>query len=88
MSYIDNMQAIVTKYHAATDHSPSRIRATACNGKSCTISYDHGFSVDQNHFNAAWKLMKHMNWVAPNKRLYKGGWKRNEVLWVQVIHND
>ena len=49
------MQAIITKYLPATNFKPSRMKATCARG-SVTVSYDHDFNNDGNHFAAASEL--------------------------------
>lgn len=49
------MQAIITKYHGATNYRPSKISAK-CERGSIRVSYDHGLNSDENHRAACDKL--------------------------------
>lgn len=56
------MQAIITKFHPATDTKGARISAT-CNGGKVYISYPHECSEgEQVHKQAAIALCNKMNW--------------------------
>lgn len=56
------MQAIETKYIGATNHKPSRIKAT-CTAGSVTVSYDHSLNIDGNHKAAAAELREKLGWI-------------------------
>lgn len=49
------MQAIITKYHGATNHRPSKMSAR-CERGAARFSYDHGLNADENHRAACDKL--------------------------------
>jgi len=55
------MQAIRTKYHGFTNFKPSRVTATAEAGK-ITLSWEHGFDVEDNHRRAALALVRKLGW--------------------------
>jgi hypothetical protein len=50
-------EAIVTKYHGATDTRGSRVTATACGGVKVSIPYPHELSGEDVHRAAANLLM-------------------------------
>ena len=50
-------EAIVTKYHGATDKKGSRVTATACGGLKVSIPYPHELSGEAVHMAAAAALM-------------------------------
>lgn len=54
------MQAITTKFIAATNTRGSRIKATAGQGQSITVGYDH--SARCAHREAAIALIKKLDW--------------------------
>lgn len=56
------LQAITTKWLSPTNRRQARIKATAAAG-SVTVSYDHGKSLDANHFEAAWTLARKFEWA-------------------------
>jgi hypothetical protein len=56
------MQAIITKYHGATNTRGSRISATAANGARVSIGHDSALNSEQNHAAAAIKLCKRIGW--------------------------
>ena len=58
------MQAIITKYHGATNTKPSKISATASGGARVVISYPHDCTTDDAHKRAAAALMVKMDWAA------------------------
>jgi hypothetical protein len=51
------MQAIHTKYLPASNTKPSRIKATADNGFSVIVSFDHSFDGHMVHFQAVKALV-------------------------------
>ena len=55
------MQAITTKYLPATNTRGSRIKATAGQGQSITVGYDHGAPCA--HRVAAIALIKKLDWT-------------------------
>ena len=57
------MVAIVTKYIGPTDYRGSRIKATAGNGQTITIGYDHELSIEKAHRKAAQALCDKMKWT-------------------------
>lgn len=75
------MQAIVTKYHGATNTKPSKISARSASGLRITVSYDHALNADGNHYAAARKLCAKYNW--PNE-LLGGGLSNSEEVWVMI----
>jgi len=50
-------EAIVTKYHGATDTRGSRVTATACGGVKVSIPYPHDLNGEAVHEAAALALM-------------------------------
>lgn len=58
---VSNRQAIVTKYHGATNTLGSRVSASAEAGR-VVLSWDHGKNVDDNHRAAALELMARKGW--------------------------
>jgi hypothetical protein len=50
-------EAIVTKYHGATDTRGSRVTATACGGLKVSIPYPHDLNGEAVHMAAAAALM-------------------------------
>lgn len=57
------MQSIVTKYLSATNFKPSRIKATASNGDSVTVSLGYNFSDEREHWPAAQRLASKLGWT-------------------------
>jgi hypothetical protein len=55
------MQAIVTKYHGATNFRGSRVSAKASAGR-VTVSWDDALDVDANHRAAAVALCRKFGW--------------------------
>lgn len=55
------MQAIITRFHGATDTKGARISATASAGK-VYVEYDYSLNHDDNHRRAAVKLMYKFKW--------------------------
>jgi len=55
-------KAIVTKYIAATNTRPSRIKASDEDGNTITIPYDHSLSHGQRYAKAAVALCEKMGW--------------------------
>lgn len=56
------MQYIKTRYLPATNHTGSRIKATASNGQTLTIPYDHALNSDDLHAKAALALAARLGW--------------------------
>ena len=75
-----HMIAIQTKYLAATDSKPSRIKAWTSSGFSATISYPHEFSHELCHFEAVKALVsKHsLPWDLTDMRY--GGTEKGYVF--------
>jgi hypothetical protein len=74
-------QAIVTKYHGATNTKGSRISATTGAGIRVYVAYDHALNIDQMHAAACEALLAHMGWG--------DGWVGGETgpgmwAWVRV----
>ena len=65
------MQAITTKYIGATNFRSSRVKATAQAG-SVTITWNDSLSVDENHKQAALKLMAKLGWQTHTKIIGQG----------------
>ena len=57
------MNAITTKYLGATDYKGSRIKATAGNGQTLTISYPHEYSDEAAAAQAAIALCVKLDWL-------------------------
>jgi len=67
------MQAIQTKYIAASNTKPSRIKAW-CDAGSLTISYPHEHDEAGAHYCAAQKLLVKLGWAGPHYGvLHQGG---------------
>lgn len=56
------MKAIETKFIPATNVKGSRVKATEPDGKSVTLSWEHGLNSMQNHQAAAVALCRKMKW--------------------------
>ena len=56
------MQTITTKYLGATNHKPSRVKATTTSGISLTMSWAHELNINANHEFAAKKLAEKLGW--------------------------
>jgi hypothetical protein len=74
----DDMQAIITKYHPATNTRGSRISATAEAGR-VYIGYDCALSSDENHRAAAVKLCEKIN--AEHLKRYPGSTPNYGGIW-------
>lgn len=55
------MQAIETKYLGPTNFKGARIKAQ-CAAKALTIGYNHALNLEDNHINAAYALIKSLQW--------------------------
>ena len=55
------MQAIVTRYHGATNTQQSRISART-QGRKLFVKWDHDLNIDQNHDAAAYELARQLGW--------------------------
>lgn len=55
------MQAIITKYHAPTNHRGARVSAKAFAGR-VSVPWDDGLDVEQNHDRAALALGAKFGW--------------------------
>lgn len=78
------MQAIVTKYIAATNTRPSRIKAT-CAAGSVTISYPHELTGQAVHRQAAQALCKKLGWDC---KLLGGGLPDGSYCFaIDSVHN-
>lgn len=77
-------QAIVTKFLGATNHTGSRIKATAYAG-SITVGYKDELSNEENHSEAAKLLAKKYGWDTKND--YVGGSMPNECGYIFVAVN-
>lgn len=75
------MQAIVTKYHGATNTKPSRISATSASGLKVRVSYDHALNADDNHKAAALALCAKYGWT---NELIGGGLSDSSEVWVMI----
>jgi hypothetical protein len=64
-------QAIVTKYLGATNFRSSRVKATAQAG-SVTVDWNDALSVEENHKQAARKLMANLGWQTHTKIIGSG----------------
>jgi hypothetical protein len=60
-------QAIITKFHPATNHNGSRISAKNCSGIKVTIGYPHELSGVACHAKAAELLATKLNWIDAGK---------------------
>ena len=58
------MQYIKTRYLPATNNTGSRIKATASNGQTLTISYDYELNEEPLHAQAALRLAARLGWSA------------------------
>lgn len=74
-----NLQAIGTKYFGPTNHRGSRIKATTASGLYVYSEYDSGRSIEENHFQAALKLIRKLEWN-PDE-VYAGGWKPGQYVF-------
>ena len=74
-------QAIVTRYHPATNVKGSRVSARAEAGK-VILSWDHGLNQAENHCRAAQALATKFDW----KGMYHGGAipGSRDYAWVAV----
>lgn len=70
------MQAILTKYHGPSSVKGSRISAE-CDARKIFVPYDHALNADQNHREAARKLVKILGW----KGAYRGGALPRNLGW-------
>lgn len=73
------MNAITTKYIGATDFKGSRIKATAGNGQTVTISYPHEYNSEDAHAQAAIALCIKMNWL-PTDRFEDNQWEHDALV--------
>lgn len=55
-------QAITTKFLGATNHRPSRVKATSASGHTVTVSWDHALNTTENHLAAARTLAEKLEW--------------------------
>lgn len=72
-------QAITTRYLGPTNHKGSRIKAW-CQAGMITTAYLYELSVENNHLNAAMKLMQKIGW--DNDLI--GGWQKHDGVFIQV----
>jgi hypothetical protein len=56
------MQTLTTKFIAATDHSPQRIKVTTTSNLYKYFHWNSGIDTMENHKTAALKMMKHLEW--------------------------
>lgn len=75
------MQAIVTRYHAATNTKPSYVSARSTSGLRVSLNYEHEYTADAMHRRAAQKLCNKYGW--PNE-LLGGGLSDSEEVWVLI----
>jgi hypothetical protein len=76
------MQAIVTKYHGATNFKGSRISATAEAGR-IYLSWDDSLNVEDNHDAAALALGRKLGWVGKLASGGLPGTRGNAYVFVQ-----
>jgi len=78
------MQAIITRFLAPTNFRGARIKAIAEAGYAI-LSWDHAFSPEVNHCNAAKELCARFGW---NGTYYSGGIHgTGDMVWVCVHPN-
>jgi hypothetical protein len=78
--YNSHRQAILTRYHGATNFRGSRISAT-CAAARVYFSYDHALNPDGNHEAAARMLAEKLEWPW----VYAGGTLPNQdMAWVEA----
>lgn len=58
---INCRQAIETKYMSPTNFKGSRVKAE-CAAGSVMLHWDYALNVEENHFKAAWELVKKLGW--------------------------
>jgi hypothetical protein len=56
------MKAIITKFHGPTNTKGSRISASDMDGNRIYHNYRHSLNSEQNHWEAAYKLVDKMKW--------------------------
>lgn len=71
-------QAIVTRYHGATNTRGARIKASA-DGHSVTLPWDHSVGAQENHAAACLALLRKMAWAGD---YYSGGLAGSDNVWV------
>ena len=78
--YDSRRQAILTRYHGATNCRGSRISAT-CAAARIFVSYDHALNPGGNHEAAARKLAEKLEWPW----IYAGGTlPSQDMAWVEA----
>jgi hypothetical protein len=70
-------QAIVTKYHGATDRRGSRISATTASGLRIYCEYKDAWNTFDNHKHAANQIASKLDWAGV---MYAGGLKDGYVF--------
>lgn len=78
------MQAITTTYHGATNTKPSKIIAKTASGIKLARSYEHGWTTEQNHEQAAYALAAKLNWTTEPGTLLGGGLSDSSEVWVMI----
>ena len=76
------MQYIKTRYLQPTDCKGSRIKATASNGQTLTISYDYELNEEPLHAKAALALAARLGWSAE----YAAGAGNDGYVFVPVTY--
>jgi hypothetical protein len=62
------MKAIITKYLGPTNHRGSRIRVSAEDCKTITVSWSSELDSEDNHYAAAYEYACKMGWIANSER--------------------
>jgi len=77
-------QAIETKYIGPTNFKGSRIKAS-CAAGSITVNYLSELDVEENHFNAAFTLIKKLGWHEKSpKNKWRGGGVKKGYVFVDI----
>lgn len=67
------LKSIITRYHGATNHKPSRISASAEGVGRVYLPYDYALDAADNHAAAARSLANKYGWLSDGMTLTGGG---------------
>lgn len=84
MQNISTMQAIRTRFIAATNTKGRKVSARSAGGSQVILPYNYSLEPEQNHAAAALALIEKLGWTGD----YSGGTFGDAIYWTQVVNGD
>jgi len=84
MQTISTMQAIRTRFIAATNTKGRKVAARSAGGSQVILPYNYSLEPEQNHAAAALALIEKLGWGGD----FAGGSFNGDIYWTQVISGD